>query len=68
MSNPKSERIHIHIEPAVAEALRAESAESGAPVSEIIRRAIALRHNFASAASRRPSVEPVVFVPRQETR
>jgi hypothetical protein len=63
----KSEILKIHVEPQVAASLKAESAESGAPVSEIIRRAIALRKSHAPAAERRP-ISPSFVLVDKETR
>ena len=63
----KPEHLHIRIEPEVAASLKAESAESGAPVSEIVRRAIALRKSHAPAAERNP-IQPSFVIVGKETR
>jgi hypothetical protein len=74
MSKPKKEvRLHIYVDAPMAEALRQVSEETGAPVAEIIRRAIhstLYAHPLvkASASGAGATHPQVVFTPKRESR
>jgi len=70
MSLPKEVRIHVLVDAPMYEALRKLNAETGAPVGEIIRRAIdAHLAPPASARESRIVGSPApVLIPNRETR